>query len=90
MAHVVTEPCFGCKNTVCVTVCPVDAFREDEKCLWIDPDACIDCGACVPECPVNAIFADMDVPPQWEHYIRLNAEKSQELPEITEQKEPLS
>jgi ferredoxin len=90
MAHIITEPCMGCKNTICVTVCPVDAFREDEQCLWIDPEACIDCGACVPECPVEAIFTDRNVPPEWEHYIQLNADKSRDLPSITEQKEPLS
>ncbi len=90
MAHIVTEPCFGCKNTVCVTVCPVDAFREDEYCLWIDPDACIDCGACIPECPVDAIFTERTVPDKWAHYIQLNAEKSPSLPVITEQQEPLS
>lgn len=90
MPHIVTEPCFGCKNTVCVTVCPVDAFREDEKQLWIDPDACIDCGACVPECPVDAIYTDENVPEKWRHYIGLNAEKSRILPVITEQQEPLS
>ncbi len=90
MTHIVTEPCIGCKNTICVTVCPVDAFREDVKSLWIDPDACIDCGACVPECPVEAIFTDRNVPEKWEHYIQINAEKAPHLPVITEQKEPLS
>ncbi len=90
MSHIITEPCYGCKNTVCVTVCPVDAFREDEKQLWIDPEACIDCAACVPECPVNAIYTDANVPDKWRHYIELNAEKSKVLPMITEQQEPLS
>jgi ferredoxin len=89
MPHVVTEPCFGCKNTVCVTVCPVDCFREDEQCLWIEPDACIDCGACVPECPVDAIFEATKVPEKWKSYIALNREKSTTLPPITVQKEPL-
>ena len=90
MAHIVTEPCFGCKNTICVTVCPVDCFHEDEKSLWIDPDECIDCGACVPECPVEAIFEENLVPEKWKHYIQPNAQKSKELPIISEQKEPLS
>ena len=90
MAHVVTEPCYGCKNTICVTVCPVDCFHEDEMSLWIDPEECIDCGACVPECPVEAIYEESMVPEKWKDYIRLNAEKSKILPIITEQKEPLS
>lgn len=90
MAHIITEPCFGCKNTICVTVCPVDAFREDEQCLWIDPEVCIDCGACVPECPVEAIYTDRNVPDKWFHYIDLNAEKAKDLPMITEKQEPLS
>ena len=90
MAYVVTEPCYGCKNTICITVCPVDCFHEDEKSLWIDSEECIDCGACVPECPVDAIFEENRVPDKWKHYIQLNAEKSKCLPIITEQKEPLS
>ncbi|MDA1043995.1 MAG: 4Fe-4S binding protein [Verrucomicrobia bacterium] len=90
MPHIVTEPCLGCKNTVCVTVCPVDCFHEDDRSLWIDPVECIDCGACVPECPVNAIFTEGQVPAKWRHFIKLNAEKSAELPVITEQREPLS
>lgn len=73
-----------------MTVCPVDAFREDEQMVVIDPDECIDCGACAPECPVHAIFEDSDVPGQWQHYIALNAEKSKTLPIITEHQEPLS
>ena len=90
MAFVVTEPCLGCKNTVCITVCPVDCFHEDKRSLWIDPDTCIDCGACAPECPVDAIFPDRSVPSKWRHYIVLNAEKVANLPVITEQREPLS
>ena len=89
MAHIVVEPCIDCKNTICVTVCPVDCFREDDRQLWIDPDECIDCGACVPECPVEAIFPMNDVPAKWLHYIQLNAEKAKTLPVILEQKEPL-
>ena len=90
MAHVVTEPCLNCRNTICVTVCPVDCFHEDERSLWIDPEECIDCGACVPECPVDAIFEETVVPDKWEHYIELNARRSQDLPIITQRKEPLS
>ena len=72
---VVTEPCRDCKYTDCVAVCPVDCFYQDERMLYIDPDECIDCGACVPECPVNAIFAAADVPDRWQPYIALNAER---------------
>ena len=90
MAYVVTEPCLNCKYTDCVDVCPVDCFHEDEKMLVIDPDECIDCAACVPVCPVNAIFWEDEVPEQWQHYIALNAEKSLTLPVIDEMKEPLT
>ena len=90
MPHVVTEPCTGCKNTVCITVCPVICFHEDEQRVWIDPEECIDCRACVPECPVDAIFEAAQVPAKWKRYIRLNAEKSKELPVLTERRTPLS
>jgi len=89
MAFVVTEPCFGCKYTDCVVVCPVDAFREGAEMLFIDPDVCIDCDACVPVCPVEAIFHEDNVPEKWKDYIALNAEMAPQCPEITEKKEPL-
>ena len=90
MTHVVTEPCFKCKYTDCVIVCPVECFHEGEKMLFIDPEECIDCEACVVECPVEAIFAEDDVPEQWQDFIALNAEMAQETPQITEKKEPLA
>ena len=62
MTHVVTESCIRCKYTDCVDVCPVDCFREGPNMLVIDPDECIDCAVCIPECPVNAIYAEEDVP----------------------------
>ena len=74
MTYVVTEACIACKYTDCVDVCPVDAFREGPNFLAIDPDECIDCAVCVPECPVGAIFADDDVPGEQQEYIGLNAE----------------
>ncbi len=89
MSHVVCEPCLKCKYTDCVAVCPVDSFREDAEILYIDPEVCIDCGACVSECPVQAIFAEEDVPEKWQNYIALNKEKAAALPSITEKKEPL-
>jgi ferredoxin len=75
MAFVVTEPCHDCKYTDCVTVCPCDCFYQDEAMLYIDPDHCIDCEACAPECPVEAIFRDAEVPARWAHFVTLNAER---------------
>jgi len=79
MAHVVTEPCVNCKYTDCVVVCPCECFYGDESQLYIDPVDCIDCGACIPECPVGAIYRDEDVPPKWTSFIQLNAERVQVL-----------
>lgn len=90
MAFVVTEPCFGCKYTDCVTVCPCDCFHEGESMLFIDPIDCIDCEACVAECPVEAIYHEDNVPEEWQEYIELNAEMSKTCPSITERKPPLS
>ena len=75
MAHVVTEPCVDCKYTDCVVVCPTECFYGDERMLYIDPDDCIDCGGCVSECPVSAIYQDSDVPTPWQGYIQLNADR---------------
>ena len=86
MAFVVTEPCVGCKYTDCVTVCPCDCFREGETMLYIFPDDCVDCDACKPECPVDAIFFEDDVPEQWRRYIALNDEASRRYPLICERK----
>ena len=73
MTHVVTENCIKCKYTDCVDVCPVDCFREGPNMLVIDPDECIDCAVCIPECPANAIFAEDDVPSDQSEFIHLNA-----------------
>ena len=62
MSHIVTASCNDCKYTDCCVVCPVECFYQDEMMLYIDPDDCIDCEACVPECPVEAIFAEANVP----------------------------
>jgi len=92
MACVVCEPCRDCKYTDCVAVCPVDCFYQDEAMLYIDPEECIDCDACIPECPVEAIFSDGQVPAAWTHFIQLNAERSFALKNsgghITEKEEP--
>lgn len=89
MTYVVTESCIRCKYTDCVDVCPVDCFREGPNFLVIDPEECIDCTLCVAECPVEAIFAEDDVPQDQQHFIALNAELAKQWPVITEQKEPL-
>ena len=83
MTYVVTEACINCKHTDCVEVCPVDAFHEGANFLVIHPDECIDCGVCVPECPVEAIYADGDVPPGLQQYVALNAELAKDWPTIT-------
>lgn len=89
MAYIVAEPCIKCKYTDCVAVCPVDCFYEGENMLAIHPDECIDCGACEPECPVNAIFEEDDLPAKWAEYVELNERLSAEWPNISEQHEPL-
>ncbi len=81
MAYIIAEPCIGVKDKSCVSVCPVDCIHEglvtegDKSfdMLFINPEECIDCGLCEPECPVTAIFADSDVPKQWEFFIPINA-----------------
>ena len=84
MAFIITEPCISTCDQACVEVCPVDCIQpadgypkgEDitDKQLYIDPDACIDCYACVPECPVDAIFEESEVPEEWQKYIAINAD----------------
>ncbi|HEX2685368.1 MAG TPA: 4Fe-4S binding protein [Kofleriaceae bacterium] len=73
MAYVVADPCVKCKHTDCVAVCPVDCFYEGKNSLAINPDECIDCGACEPECPVTAIFEEGDLPNKWVAYRSINA-----------------
>jgi ferredoxin len=89
MAHVVAEPCFDCKYTDCVVVCPVDCFYEGAQMLFIHPDECIDCEACVPECPVEAIFHEDNLPDEWKEFIELNREEAPKCPVITEKKDAL-
>jgi NAD-dependent dihydropyrimidine dehydrogenase PreA subunit len=81
MAYIIAEPCIDVKDRACVDVCPVDCIYEPEATnlpegerlnkLYIHPEECIDCGACEPECPVEAIFAEEDTPEQWKHYIQV-------------------
>ncbi|HHS83406.1 MAG TPA: ferredoxin family protein [Gammaproteobacteria bacterium] len=89
MTYVVAENCIRCKYTDCVTVCPVDAFHEGPNFLVINPEECIDCDLCVPECPAEAIYADVDVPEDQQEFIEINAELAKRWPVINEQKEPL-
>ena len=89
MTFVVTEQCIGCKYTDCVEVCPVDCFHEGPNFLVIDPEECIDCALCVPECPVEAIFDESDLPPDMEEYIELNAKLAQDWPVIDSKCPPL-
>ena len=89
MPFVVTENCRRCRFTDCVAVCPVDCFHADEDMLVIDPEECIDCGACVPECPVEAIYDESELPDELQEWVAINAEKSKSLPVINEQQDPL-
>src|SRR5205823_3372230 len=89
MTHVVCEPCYDCKYTDCVAVCPVECFWQDERMLYIDPEVCIDCEACIPECPVEAIwmgpsYSGDTVPPKWRHFIQINADRVAALKEAGE------
>jgi len=88
MTYVVTENCIKCKYTDCVEVCPVDCFHEGPNFLVIDPDECIDCTLCVPECPINAIYAEDDLPSEMAQFIDINADLSKKWPVITEKKDP--
>ncbi len=91
MTHVVSDSCIRCKYTDCVDVCPVDCFREGPNMLVIDPDECIDCAVCIPECPVNAIYAEEDLPADQIAFIKINAELSNApgWKSITKRKAPL-
>jgi len=90
MTYIVGDNCIKCKYTDCVDVCPVDCFHEGPNFLVIDPEECIDCSLCEPECPAGAIFAEDEVPEDQEHFIALNVELSEKWPVIAEQKEPLA
>ena len=89
MTFVVTEPCIRCKYTDCVSVCPVDCFHEGPNFLVINPEGCIDCAVCVPECPVSAIVADTEVPAGQESFIEMNATYAAQWPVIAQAREPL-
>ena len=86
MTFVVVDNCIKCKYTDCVEVCPVDCFREGPNMLVIDPDECIDCNLCVPECPVNAIYAEDDLPDDKKTFLDLNKRLAKQWPMITTMK----
>ena len=89
MTYVVLENCIRCKFTDCVEVCPVDCFHEGPNFLVIDPDECIDCALCEPECPAEAIVSEDDVPRDQMQFLELNAELATQWPVISERKDPL-
>ena len=89
MTFVVTDNCKGCRSTDCVAVCPVDCFHGDDEMLYIDPDECIDCGACVPECPVEAIYDETQLPDDQSDWLQVNAEKAKGLPVVNEKGDAL-
>jgi len=89
MTYVVTENCIKCKHTDCVAVCPVDCFYEGPNFLVINPDECIDCAVCVPECPIDAIYADTDLPEDQKVFKEINADLFKIWPRIVKKKDPL-
>jgi len=89
MTFVVTSNCLRCRYTDCVAVCPVDCFHGDATMLYIDPNVCIDCGACVPECPVEAIYDEGSVPADEAHWLAINAERAPALPIVNRKEAPL-
>jgi ferredoxin len=89
MTFVVTENCKRCRFTDCVAVCPVDCFHGDDDMLYIDPNECIDCGACVPECPVEAIFDEAQLPEEMNEWIKINADRAVNLPVVNQKGDPL-
>jgi ferredoxin len=89
MTFVVLENCIKCKHTDCVDVCPVDCFYEGPNMLVIHPDECIDCGVCIPECPIDAIVAEEDLTPEQQPMLAVNAKYSEKWPLITSKVDPL-
>jgi ferredoxin len=84
MTYIITENCIKCKYTDCVEVCPVDCFHEGPNFLVINPEECIDCSLCEPECPINAIISDEDVTDDNRHFLEINERLSKKWPILTE------
>jgi ferredoxin len=89
MTFVVTEACIKCKYTDCVSVCPVDCFHEGPNFLVINPEGCIDCGVCIPECPASAIYEEDKLPADQIEFIEINARLAKQWPVLSSPKEPL-
>ena len=89
LPHIVTDNCQGCRFTDCVAHCPVECFHADGERLYIDPEVCIDCSACIPACPVQAIHDVIDMPDEYLPWVEINAEKSQSLPVVRAKQDPL-
>jgi NAD-dependent dihydropyrimidine dehydrogenase PreA subunit len=80
VTYIIAEPCIGVKDASCLEVCPVDCIYEAQDMYVIDPNECIDCGACKPECPVEAIYVDDEMPTKWSAFAELNAERAARVP----------
>ncbi len=89
MTYVVTQHCVDCRYTDCVSVCPVDAFHLGPRMVYINPDTCVACDACVPACPVEAIYAEDSVPEKWKVFIQANADGAKNYPMINQQQPAL-
>jgi ferredoxin len=90
MSYIVTQHCVDCKYTDCVAVCPVDAFHEGERILYINPDTCVNCDACVPACPVEAIYSEENLPSKFQAYVDINREGCVSNPVINQKKDPMA
>ena len=90
MTHVVTENCVDCRFTDCVVTCPVSCFHADARRVYIDPDVCIDCSACIPACPVQAIVEEFDLADEQREWLALNAERARALPVVSDKQVPLA
>jgi ferredoxin len=89
MTYVVTQHCVDCKYTDCVTVCPVDAFHAGDRMVYINPDTCVNCDACVPSCPVEAIYSEETLPENQRAYLKINADGAQKFPILNQKEDPL-
>ena len=89
MAFVVTDACINCKHTDCVEVCPVDCFYEGDNFIVINPEECIDCGLCEPACPVKAIYAEDELPPDQIPFVEINDTLSRKWPNLTQKKDAM-